>query len=48
MVFPVHDGMLRQEHQLGPTRRIPALLLEPFGVEFVDMREGSVYDFPLI
>lgn len=48
VVFPVHDGMLRQEHQLGPTRRIPALLLEPFGIEFVDMREGSVYDFPLI
>ncbi|MEI9966865.1 MAG: MBL fold metallo-hydrolase [Candidatus Moraniibacteriota bacterium] len=45
VVFPVHDGMLRQEHQLGPTRRIPAMLLEPLGIQFVDMKEGSVEDF---
>lgn len=41
VVFPVHDGMLRQEHQLGPTRRLPTLLLEPLGIKFVDMTEGS-------
>lgn len=44
-VFPVHDGMLRQEHQLGPTRRIPTMLLEPLGIRYVDMTEGSVQDF---
>jgi L-ascorbate metabolism protein UlaG (beta-lactamase superfamily) len=44
-VFPVHDGMLRQEHQLGPTRRIPKALLEPFGIEYVDMTEGTAHDF---
>ncbi|MBP7822473.1 MAG: MBL fold metallo-hydrolase [Candidatus Moranbacteria bacterium] len=45
VVFPVHDGMLRQEHQLGPTRRIPSMLLEPLGIKFVDMKEGSIEDF---
>lgn len=44
-VFPVHDGMLRQEHQLGPTRRIPKMLLEPLGIEYVDMTEGASHDF---
>lgn len=48
VVFPVHDGMLRQEHQLGPTRRIPAMLLEPLGIKYVDMVEGSVQDFNAI
>lgn len=41
-VFPVHDGMLRQGIELGPTRRIPAMLLEPLGIEYIDMVEGSV------
>jgi L-ascorbate metabolism protein UlaG (beta-lactamase superfamily) len=45
VVFPVHDGMLRQEHQLGPTRRIPTALLEPLGIKYVDMTEGSTRDF---
>lgn len=45
VVFPVHDGMLRQEHQLGPTRRIPTMLLEPLGIKYVDMIEGSTHDF---
>lgn len=45
VVFPVHDGMLRQEHQLGPTRRIPTTLLEPLGIKFVDMTEGTVENF---
>lgn len=48
IVFPVHDGMLRQEHQLGPTRRIPTMLLEPLGIKFVDMKEGSIQDFTSI
>jgi L-ascorbate metabolism protein UlaG (beta-lactamase superfamily) len=45
VVFPVHDGMLRQEHQLGPTRRIPKMMLEPLGIEYRDMTEGSVGEF---
>lgn len=44
-VFPVHDGMLRQEHQLGPTRRIPTMLFEPLGIEYVDMQEGNTKEF---
>ena len=43
--FPVHDGMLRQEQQLGPTRRIPTMLLEPLGIEFVDLLEGESKEF---
>lgn len=45
VVFPVHDGMMRQEHQLGPTRRIPKMILEPLGIEYRDMLEGSVEEF---
>lgn len=45
VVFPVHDGMLRQGIQLGPTRRIPTLLLEPLGIKYVDMTEDSTHDF---
>lgn len=44
-VFPVHDGMLRQEHQLGPTRRLPTMLLEPLGIKFVEMTEGMTKEF---
>lgn len=43
-VFPVHDGMLRPE-RVGATRRIPKAILEPFGISFVDMVEGSVSEF---
>ncbi len=45
VVFPVHDGMLRQGIELGPTRRIPKALLEPIGIIYVDMIEGSTQDF---
>jgi L-ascorbate metabolism protein UlaG (beta-lactamase superfamily) len=45
VVFPVHDGMLRQGIELGSTRRLPTLLLEPLGITFVDMIEGSVNEF---
>lgn len=44
-VFPVHDGMLRQDHQLGPTRRIPMMLFEPLGIKYVDMQEGESKEF---
>jgi L-ascorbate metabolism protein UlaG (beta-lactamase superfamily) len=45
VVFPVHDGMLRQDHRLAPTRRIPQSILEPLGIKCVDMTEGSVHEF---
>lgn len=45
VVFPVHDGMLRQGIQLGPTRRIPTILLEPLGIKYVDMTEGVTHEF---
>ena len=45
VAFPVHDGMLRQGRELGPTRRIPTLLLAPLGITYVDMQEGSVQNF---
>lgn len=45
VVFPVHDGMLRQGIELGPTRRLPTMLLEPLGIKYVDMTEGSVQNF---
>lgn len=44
-LFPVHDGMLRQGIELGPTRRIPTMLLEPLGINYVDMTEGKTQDF---
>ncbi len=47
VVFPVHDGMLRQGLELAPTRKIPKLLLEPLGITFIDMQEGSMQDFKL-
>ena len=43
-VFPVHDGMLRPE-RLGSTRRVPKIILEPLGITYVDMVEGSVAEF---
>lgn len=45
VVFPVHDGMLRQDHRLLATRRIPAMLLEPLGIQYVDMTEGMRKEF---
>ncbi len=45
VVFPVHDGMLRQGIELGPTRRIPTLLLEPLGIHYEDMIEGMMKEF---
>ncbi len=48
VVFPVHDGMLRQGIELGPTRRVPTALLEPLGIRYVDMTEGSTHDFSAV
>ncbi len=45
VVFPVHDGMLKQDHRLGPTRNVPRAILTPLGVEYRDMVEGSVETF---
>ncbi len=45
VVFPIHDGMLRQDHRLNPTRRIPKMMLEPLGIEYCDMKEGDVEEF---
>lgn len=44
VVFPVHDAMLREDRREF-TRRLPKMLLDKSGVEFVDMIEGSVVDF---
>lgn len=44
IIFPVHDGMLRQD-RLGPTRFIPKMILEPLGITFTDMIESSVQEF---
>ena len=44
VVFPVHDGMLRQD-RLGSTRAIPPLILAKIGIEYVDMTDGAVKDF---
>ena len=43
-VFPVHDGMMRQGIELGPTRRIPTSLLTPLGIEYVDLTEGATIE----
>ncbi len=42
--FPVHDGMLDLK-KLGPVHRLPKAVLEPLGIKFVEMIEGSVQDF---
>jgi L-ascorbate metabolism protein UlaG (beta-lactamase superfamily) len=44
MVFPVHDGMLI-EGRLGPAHRLPQVVLEPLGITFVSMKEGSTQEF---
>lgn len=44
VVFPVHDGMLHPERGLS-TRRIPRAILEPLGIVYADMVEGSFREF---
>ena len=31
--------------KFGPSRRIPKMLLEPLGIEYVDMLEGETKEF---
>ncbi len=45
IVFPVHDGMLRQGIELGPTRRLPTTLLSKHRIKFIDMGEGDTKEF---
>ncbi len=45
VVFPIHDGMLRQDHRITPTRKIPQAILDPLDIEYRDMGEGSVEEF---
>jgi|CXWL01.1.fsa_nt_gi L-ascorbate metabolism protein UlaG (beta-lactamase superfamily) len=42
--LPVHDGMLRPE-RYGPSRMVPRKVLEPLGIEFREMTEGSIEEF---
>lgn len=44
VAFPVHDGMLK-DNALGSSRDFPKKILEPLGIEFRDMRVGSVSEF---
>ena len=44
VAFPVHDGMLK-DNALGSSRDFPKKMLEPLGIEFRDMRAGSVGEF---
>lgn len=39
--FPVHDGVLVQDHRLFATRYITEKILTPLNIKFVDMIEGS-------
>lgn len=42
--FPVHDGML-QKDKPGPIYRLPPLILEKEGIEFVTLLEGDTKEF---
>ncbi len=44
VVFPVHDGMLK-DIALASSRSHPTAILTPLGIEFRDMRAGSVDEF---
>lgn len=44
VVFPVHDGMLKDE-AMESSRMHPRKILEPLGIELRDMRAGSVTEF---
>lgn len=44
IVFPVHDGMLKEDRRAF-TRMIPKNLLEKEGIQFVDIIEGNTLDF---
>jgi L-ascorbate metabolism protein UlaG (beta-lactamase superfamily) len=40
--FPIHDGMLKI---IGPFHRVPQMVLEPKGIQFVPMIEGDEKEF---
>lgn len=40
--FPIHDGMLKI---FGPFHRVPQIVLEPKGIQFVSMTEGEEKEF---
>lgn len=40
--FPVHDGMLKI---LGPSHRIPKMIFEQNGINFIEMSEGDMKEF---
>ncbi|HCC05975.1 TPA: hypothetical protein DEP94_01270 [Candidatus Nomurabacteria bacterium] len=44
IVFPVHDGMLKEDRRAF-TRIIPKNLLEKEGIKFVDIIEGTFVEF---
>lgn len=44
VVFPVHDGMLREDRRAF-TRAIPKALLEKEGIQFMDLTENEAQSF---
>lgn len=44
IVFPVHDGMLREDRRAF-TRTIPKALLEKEGIQFMDLTENEAHSF---
>lgn len=44
IVFPIHDGMLRPENS-GYVAFNSKIVLNPEGIEFIPMGEGSVHEF---
>lgn len=44
VVIPVHDGFIRPDRG-QTTRTFPKMILEPLGIEFRDMQDGSQEEF---
>ncbi|MDB5237576.1 MAG: hypothetical protein JWL88_678 [Parcubacteria group bacterium] len=44
VIIPVHDGFIREDRGAS-LRRFPTMFLEPEGIEFRDMKDGSVETF---
>lgn len=44
IVFPVHDGMIKEDRP-GPIYRIPAAILPENNIEFIPMVEGDEHEF---
>ncbi len=41
--FPVHDGMLI-DGRVGPIYRLPPIIFEKYGIEFIPLRDGESFD----